>query len=71
MQEPRPKSGISVSLDPNEEVVTSVISQAIDKLVKHGFKLVDPQTCLGVPIYDRLADPRGPLPTRDDTWRCS
>lgn len=69
-QNPAPKSGISVSLDPNEEVVTSVISQAIKKLVEHGFKMVDPETCLGVPIYDREPDLQSDLPEKDDTWKC-
>lgn len=71
-QDPLPRSGISVSLDPNEEVVTGVISQAIAKLVDHNFKIVDAKTCLKVRLYDHCGHciRRKHLPKRDDTWKC-
>lgn len=66
------KSGISVSLDPNEEVVTGVISQAIEKLISGGMKMVGAEECLGIDLYKFPTnyDEEADLPQRDETWVC-
>lgn len=66
------ESGISVSLDPNEEVLKDVVPAMIDLLKDGGYNLVDADTCLGVPVYDpKDPDLDADLPKKDDDkWKC-
>lgn len=67
---PKPKSGISVSLDPSREVVDEVVSYAIGNLTEAGYKIVGAEKCLGVKLYDGY-DPKAKLPKRNPkTWKC-